>query len=159
MIAITIIAVGSLKGQWMCLACEEYEKRILKVCKLRVIEIPEYKITERPSPAQIKSALLKEAAAIRQKIPPKSFVAAMCVEGGVISSPDFAGLLEKQAGLNGQAVFIIGGSFGLCDSIKGSADIRLSLSAMTFPHKLARVMLLEQLYRASQITGGGKYHK
>jgi 23S rRNA (pseudouridine1915-N3)-methyltransferase len=96
---------------------------------------------------------------IFKKIPQGSFVCALCVEGKALSSEDLAERVKELSSRGTNITFIIGSSYGLSDTVKKSADLRLSMSEMTFPHQLARVMLLEQIYRAFQISSGGKYHK
>ena len=102
----------------------------------------------------------RDGAAVLGKIPPGGYVIALCVEGKPFSSEELASLLSELA-LQGRSrvTFVIGGSDGLSDAVKNAADLRLSMSRMTFPHHLARVMVLEQIYRAFTILGGGKYHK
>ena len=141
-------------------AAAEYAKRLSRYCKLELVELPEERLPEDPSPAQIEAALLKEAAAIRAKLPAGAALIALCVEGELRSSEALARQMAAWAGQGvSQLVFLIGGSFGLHPSIKGSAKLRLSMSPMTFPHHLARVMVLEQIYRAYQINAGTRYHK
>ena len=157
---ITLICVGKLKEKFYQDACAEYTKRLSRFCRLTVLELPEERLPETPSPAQIDAALAKEAEAIRAKLPPSSSLIALCVEGRLRSSEELACLMEERAGQGeSHLVFLIGGSFGLHPSIKGEARVRLSMSPMTFPHHLARVMLLEQIYRSFQITAGSRYHK
>jgi 23S rRNA (pseudouridine1915-N3)-methyltransferase len=117
-------------------------------------------LPENPSQKQIDSALEDEAKRISAKIPPQSRVISLCIEGRQKSSEELAKMLESAA-VNGASsiTFIIGSSFGLSEKIKISSDERISMSKMTFPHQLARVMLLEQLYRAFSINNNGKYHK
>ena len=157
---ITVICVGKLKEKFYTGAVEEYAKRLSRYCKLEIVELPEQRLPENPAPAEIERALAREAEAIRAKLPAGAAVVALCIEGSLHSSEELAALLERQAasGEKGLA-FIIGGSCGLHSSIKSAAWLRLSMSPMTFPHHLARVMLLEQLYRSFQIREGGKYHK
>ena len=127
---------------------------------LELVELPEERLPEDPSPAQIEAALLKEAAAIRAKLPSGAALIALCVEGEPRSSEALARQMAAWASQGvGHLVFLIGGSFGLHPSIKAEARLRLSMSPMTFPHHLARVMVLEQIYRAYQINAGTKYHK
>ena len=145
---VTILCVGKLKEKFYMDAAAEYVKRLSRFCKLELVELPEERLPEDPSPAQIEAALLKEAAAIRAKLPSGAALIALCVEGEPWASQGV-----------GHLVFLIGGSFGLHPSIKAEARLRLSMSPMTFPHHLARVMVLEQIYRAYQINAGTKYHK
>ena len=157
---VTLLCVGKLKEKFYMDAAAEYAKRLSRFCRLELTELPEERLPEDPSPAQVEAALLKEAAAIRARLPSGAALIALCVEGELRSSEDLARQLDAWASQGvGQLVFLIGGSFGLHPSIKGSAKLRLSMSPMTFPHHLARVMVLEQIYRAYQINAGTKYHK
>ena len=157
---ITLLCVGKLKEKFYADAATEYTKRLSRYCKLEIIELPEERLPEDPAPAQITAALEKEAGRILAKVPKGAKCTALCVEGDTLSSEALAGKLEHwTVGGASQLVFVIGGSFGLHPSVKAAADLRLSMSPMTFPHHLARVMVLEQLYRAFQITKGTKYHK
>ena len=161
---ITLLCVGKLKEKFYEAAAAEYAKRLSRYCRLDVVELPEERLPEDPSPAQIDAALWKEAESIRRKLPPSSRVIALCVEGRFRSSEELARLMASWAagvdhGQEKRLVFLIGGSFGLHASIKAEASEKLSMSPMTFPHHLARVMLLEQIYRACQINAGTRYHK
>lgn len=156
---ITLLCVGKLKEKFYAEASAEYIKRLGRYCKLDLIELPEERLPEDPSPAQIRAALAKEAESIRGKLPPSSSLVALCVEGRERSSEELARLMAGWAQGEKRLVFLIGGSHGLHESVKDQAAVRLSMSPMTFPHHLARVMLLEQLYRAFQINAGTKYHK
>ncbi len=157
---VTLLCVGKLKEKFYMDAAAEYAKRLSRFCRLELTELPEERLPEDPSPAQVEAALLKEAAAIRARLPSGAALIALCVEGELRSSEALARQLDAWASQGvGQLVFLIGGSFGLHPSIKGSAKLRLSMSPMTFPHHLARVMVLEQIYRAYQINAGTRYHK
>lgn len=157
---VTVLCVGKLKEKFYADAAGEYAKRLSRYCRLEIAELPEERLPDNPSPAQIDAALAREAEAIRAKLPPSSSLVALCVEGQMRSSEELARLMADQALQGGgQLVFVIGGSFGLHPSIKAAARVRLSMSPMTFPHHLARVMLLEQIYRAYQINAGTRYHK
>ena len=157
---ITVLCVGKLKEPFYMQAVSEYQKRLSRHCKLEIVELPEQKLGDDPSDAEIEQSLLKEAALIEEKLPKGGAVIAMCVEGKTCSSE---ALSQKMAefGVAGktQITFLIGGSFGLDAELKRSADWRLSMSPMTFPHHMARIMLLEQIYRAYQIADGTRYHK
>ncbi len=155
-----IVYVGNIKDKYLADAAAEYEKRLRPLCNFAVIELPEERLPDDPSPAEIRRALSLEADAIRAKIPKGSAVIALCIEGQTCSSEALACDLSALA-LTGQSAvaFLIGGSYGLDESLKRQADRRISMSPMTFPHHLARIMLLEQLYRAYQIQRGSKYHK
>ena len=157
---VTLLCVGKLKEKFYTEAAAEYVKRLSRYCKLTVTELPEERLPENPSQAQINRALEREAETIRGKLPASARLIALCVEGRERSSEDLALLMETWAGQGeSQLVFLIGGSFGLHESIKAQAAEKLSMSPMTFPHHLARVMLLEQIYRAYQIAAGTRYHK
>ena len=157
---VTLICVGKLKEKFYAEAAAEYVKRLGRYCKLTVMELPEERLPESPSPAQVEAALEREAAAIRSRLPASAGLIALCVEGRMQSSEELAQLMETWAGRGEkQLVFLIGGSFGLHESVKAEVRVKLSMSPMTFPHHLARVMLLEQIYRAFQINAGTKYHK
>lgn len=158
--SVKIICVGKLKDAFFRDASDEYMKRLKGYCKAEIIEIPAANLPDDPSDAQIEAALDKEAENIIKKIPSGCTVVAMCVEGKLYSSEDVADVLTKAAMCgNGDIAFIIGGSYGLSESVKRRASIRMSASKMTFPHRLFRVMLLEQIYRGYKINSGGKYHK
>ena len=160
MLSVCLVCVGKLKEKFYKDACEEYMKRLSSYCKLTVSEIPEVKLSRDPTLGEITNALAKEGEAIRAKIPPSSRVAALCVEGRMRSSEE----LPRMFPVPGRSpekrmVFLIGGSYGLHPSVKAEANVQLSMSPMTFPHHLARVMLLEQIYRAFKINEGSGYHK
>ncbi len=157
---VTVICVGKLKERFYMDAAAEYGKRLGRHCRLELVELPEQRLPEDPSQGQIDAALEREAAAIREKLPKGGALIALCVEGKLMSSQALADRLMR-FGLDGssQLTFLIGGSFGLHQSLKDQSDLRLSMSPMTFPHHLARVMLLEQLYRSYQILEGTRYHK
>ncbi len=157
---ITILCVGKLKEKFYLDATVEYAKRLSRYCKLDILELPESRLPEEPSPAQIQQALDAEAAAITAKLPKGGTLVALCIEGTPCSSEEMSRKMQQLA-VSGktQLTFLIGGSVGLSESLKRRADWKLSMSPMTFPHHLARVMLLEQIYRAFQIRQGTKYHK
>ena len=160
MVSVQLICVGKLKEKFYADACAEYAKRLGAYCRLTVTELPEEKLPQKPSRAQIDAALAREAQAIRAKLAPNCTVAALCVEGRLRSSEELAGLLRTwENGGVSRLAFLIGGSYGLDEGLKGEAQVKLSMSPMTFPHHLARVMLLEQLYRGFKINEGGTYHK
>ncbi len=157
---ITVLCVGRLKEPYLTAACAEYQKRMQTLCKLQILELPAQRTPDDPNDAQIRQAIEKEGALILEKIPAGAAVVALCVEGKQMDSERFSRLLSDYATAGKDKVcFVIGGSFGLSDAVKRRADRRLSVSEMTFPHQLFRVMLLEQIYRAKQIERGSKYHK
>ena len=152
--------MGKLKESWFREACAEYLKRLGAYVNVKVIEPVPVDLPQKPSQAQIDQALRQEAVKIREQIKPGSFTVAMCIEGKPISSEQLAQKLETAAGQGFSTVnFIVGSSFGLDPELKKQADMQLSMSPMTFPHSLARVMLMEQVYRAYSIINNGKYHK
>lgn len=160
MLSVRVICVGKLGEKFWKQACDEYMKRLGGYCRPEVIELPEQKLPDAPSAGQLEAALRKEAALIRDKIPQGAAVIAMCVEGKPLSSEQLAQTISDLtvAGTS-KLVFLIGGSCGLDEGLKREARLRLSMSPMTFPHHLARVMVLEQVYRALNLMHGGKYHK
>ena len=149
---VTILCVGKLKERFYQDAAAEYAKRLGRHCRLELVELPEQRLPDAPTQGEIDAALEKEAAAVRERLPRGGALVAMCIEGQLLSSEALSRRLQD---------FALGGksSFGLHPSLKSQADLRLSMSPMTFPHHLARVMLLEQLYRAFQIQEGTRYHK
>lgn len=160
MIKVTLIVLGGLKEKFFIEAAKEYEKRLSRFCELKTVEINPVSLPDNPSQSEIDKALIKEAELIFKKIPQNSEVIAMCIEGKKLSSEELSQHISQAADFgSGNIVFIIGSSFGLCEEVKKKANLKLSMSKMTFPHKLARVMLLEQIYRAFMISSGGEYHK
>lgn len=159
MIKITIIALGKLKEKYLREASCEYEKRLTRYCKLNIIELSPVNLSENPSQNEIEAALLKEAEQIEKRIPQGSAVAAFCIEGKAVSSEDFSKLISKNTDNGKNMCFIIGSSYGISNSLKQKVDLRLSMSPMTFPHQLFRIMCLEQLYRSFKIGEGSAYHK
>ena len=157
---VTILCVGKLKEKFYIDAATEYVKRLQRHCKLELIELPEQRLPDDPSPAEIQKALRTEGDAIRERLPKGGAVIALCIEGRPCSSEELSRRMAE-FGVQGktQLTFLIGGSVGLDEDLKRQADWRLSMSPMTFPHHMARIMLLEQIYRAYQIAGGTKYHK
>lgn len=157
---VTLLCVGKLKEPFYRDAAAEYVKRLQRWCKPEIVELPESRLPEDPSPAEIVRALAAEGAAVREKLPKGGAVIALCIEGQEMDSPALARQISDFA-VSGktQLTFVIGGSVGLAPEIKALADVKLSMSPMTFPHHLARILLLEQIYRAYQITAGTRYHK
>lgn len=157
---VTVICVGKLKEQYLKDALSEYGKRLFAYCKFNILELSECRISQSPSQKEIDLCLDTEAETILSKIPENSYVIALCIEGKKVTSEKFADMIERSA-VDGKSnlVFIIGSSFGLSERVKSRADFRLSVSDMTFPHQLFRVMITEQIYRAFSIINGSKYHK
>ena len=160
MFEITLITVGKLKEKFYLSAASEYEKRLKGYCKFQIIELQEVRLPEDPSPAQISAGLEKEAEQIFAKLPNNTWFCIFTPEGKIISSEEFAQKLQniKLSGKS-NACFLIGSSFGISPRVKVKADFQLSMGKMTFPHHLARIMVLEQIYRAEAIQAGSKYHK
>lgn len=160
MFEITLIAMGKLKEKFYISAAAEYEKRMKGLCKFQLLELPEVRLPEKPSPAEITAALKKEAETIAANIPKGAWFCVLTPEGKMQSSEALASkMAEVKLSGKSSACFLIGSSFGIAQSIKEMADFKLSMSPMTFPHHLARIMVLEQLYRAESIQAGSKYHK
>lgn len=160
MLKIKLIVIGKLKESYLREAQAEYTKRLGAFCKFELLELGEERLPENPSPAQIENALKREAEKIKKAIPAGSYVYSMQIEGKQLTSEELAAALENNAlSAKSTVVFLIGSSFGLDSTLKKQSDFALSFSKMTFPHQLARIMLLEQLYRAMSIQAGTKYHK
>lgn len=160
MLKINFITVGTLSESHWKDACEEYKKRLSASAKVCDIQLKEAKLPKNPSDAEISACLEAEADKILSELPPRSFTAALCIEGKQLSSEELAELIDtKMSEGIGELNFIIGSSHGLSDRVKARADLRLSMSRLTFPHQLARVMLYEAVYRCLEINRGSRYHK
>ena len=160
MMTVTVACVGRLKEAYWRDACAEYTRRLNGFYQFKVVEVEETRLPDTPSPAQIEAALREEGRRLLAKCPPGAAFAALCIEGETLDSPALAETLSQWGVMgHGQAVLFVGSSYGLSPEVKAACARRLSMSRMTFPHQLARVMLLEQLYRAAQIQHGGRYHK
>lgn len=160
MFSVTLIAIGKLKEKFYISAAAEYEKRLKGFRQFQIIELPEHRLPDCPSPAEISHGLDKEADLILSKIPKGAWFCVLTPEGKMLSSEQLASKLSEVK-LSGKSnlCFLIGSSYGIAEQIKQKADFKLSMSPMTFPHHLARIMVLEQLYRAEAIQSGSKYHK
>ena len=159
MLRIKLITVGTLKESYLREAVREYEKRLGAYAKVEILELKEGRVAENPSAAEISAVLEKEADVILSAIPPRAYTVALCVEGQQRSSEQLATLLEDAMSRSSDLCLIIGSSHGLSTRVKKAADYRLSVSALTFPHQLMRVLLLETVYRSLSILHGSKYHK
>lgn len=160
MFEITLITVGKLKEKFYLSAAEEYQKRLGAYCRFRMVELPEYRLPDSPSDAEIAAGLEKEADQILDHLPKGCWFCVLTPEGKELSSEAFAEKLRQvKLSSKSSACFLIGSSFGMAPRVKAAADFRLSMGPMTFPHHLARIMVLEQLYRAEAIQAGSKYHK
>lgn len=160
MFDITLIAMGKLKEKFYISAAAEYEKRLRGFCNFKLLEIPEVRLPDNPSPAEVSAGLEKEADLILSRVPKGAWFCTLTPEGKLLSSEAFAEKLsDVKNGGKSSVCFLIGSSFGIAQRVKDKADFKLSMSPMTFPHHLARVMVLEQIYRAEAIQSGSKYHK
>lgn len=160
MLKLEILCVGKLKEDYLRKACAEYEKRMGAFAKVSITELPESRLPQEPSPAQIEDCIRKEGQTILSRIPSQAQVITLCIEGEMLSSPQLAARMQQLQNQGAShLIFVIGGSWGLAEEVKARSGLRLSMSRMTFPHQLARVMVMEQLYRALNINQGGKYHK
>ena len=156
---VRFITVGNLKESYLREAAAEYKKRLSGLCRVEEIELKEVRLPDDPSEAEIKKALAEEAKVILAAIPPRAYPIALCVEGKQMSSPDLSRKLESVTAECGTLCFIIGSSHGLALEVKAAAKLRLSVSELTFPHQLMRVILYEAVYRCYQIAKGSRYHK
>ncbi len=160
MVNVNLIVVGKIKEKYFSSAIDEYSKRLGRYCRISICELKDEATPDNPSDKEREGVLEKEGIRILEKIPDKSYVIALCIEGKQLSSVDLAKKIDSLSlSGSGNITFVIGGSLGLSESVKKRADFKLSFSPMTFPHQLMRVILLEQLYRAFNISAGGKYHK
>ncbi|WP_293969992.1 23S rRNA (pseudouridine(1915)-N(3))-methyltransferase RlmH [uncultured Ruminococcus sp.] len=161
MIRVNIICIGKIKEKYFTDAINEYAKRLSAFCKFSVVELSEEKIkSNNPNESQISEVINAEGRRILQKINQSDYVVAMCIEGKMLSSEELSKTIDNVS-ISGKSTldFIIGGSYGLSAEVKQRADFRLSMSRMTFPHQMARMILSEQIYRAFEISSNGKYHK
>ena len=160
MLNVKLICVGRMREKYYIDAFAEYAKRLGAYCRFECLELPEQRLSDAPTPGEISAALDREGAEILKAVPEGATLVALCVEGKARSSEELAALLERVAASGRPRLcFVIGGSCGLSPAVKARADMRLSMSAMTFPHHLARVMLAEQIYRGFKINEGSRYHK
>ena len=160
MLAVKFICVGRMREKFYIDAFSEYTKRLQSLCKFEIVEPAEQRLSENPSDKEVKAALDREAQDIMKAIPNDAYVVAMCVEGKQMPSEGMGELIAaRENSGKPRLCFVIGGSYGLSDTVKKRADLKLSMSKMTFPHHLARVMLAEQIYRGFKIKEGSRYHK
>lgn len=159
MLNLTLVTVGTLKEGYLREAMAEYEKRLQAYCRLQTVNLRETRLSESPSAGEIAAALTNEGKQILAAMPPRSYRIALCVEGQQLSSEELAEKLERIGQTHGAVCLVIGSSYGLAPEVKAACDWRMSVSRLTFPHQLMRVMLLETLYRSLGISAGSKYHK
>ena len=157
MVKINIVAVGKVKERYFQDGINEYLKRLSRYAKVSIIEIKERNLVNEPNASEILEILKREGDDIKKEL--KGHVVAMAIEGKKYGSEAFSDFIEKAKNLRGEITFVIGGSYGLDSSVKKMADDNISVSDMTFPHTLLRLMLVEQIYRAFTILEDGKYHK
>lgn len=157
---ITVVSVGKLKEKYLKEAIQEYAIRLTKYCKLDIVEVSDEKAPEDMSAAMEAAVRYKEGQAILKQLRDDTYVIALAIQGKQLSSEKFADMIHD-LGLRGKSniAFVIGGSIGLSEEVLKRADYHLSFSAMTFPHQLMRVILLEQVYRGFRIIKGEPYHK
>lgn len=159
MVNVKLIVVGTLKEAYWRDAAAEYEKRLGGFCRFSCVALKEERLPDAPSDGEIRQALSREAVRILDEIPARAYCVALCVEGKQLSSEELAQGLSQMEQKSGDICFVIGSSFGLSPEVKARADLRLSVSKLTFPHQMMRVVLLEALYRAFNIRKGTRYHK
>ena len=159
MLNIKIITVGTLKEAYWRDALAEYKKRLSAFCHVEEINLKESRLADRPSVGEITAALESEAQMMLPHLIPRAYKIALCVEGKQFSSEQLAAKLQSAMQSAGEIVLVIGSSHGLSERVKAACDLRLSVSALTFPHQMMRVMLMEILYRSMSILKGTQYHK
>ena len=160
MLNIKIICIGKVKEKFLKDAISEYEKRLKPYCKFSILELNECKTPLKPKLSDVNYTLEQEGKSILAKISPSAFVCSLCIEGKQFSSVELSQFIEGITVKGFSEInFIIGGSFGLSNEVKNRSNFLFSMSRLTFPHQLARVILTEQVYRSFQILNGGKYHK
>lgn len=159
MMNVTVIAVGKLKESFLRDGCAEYVKRLGAYAKVNIIEINEERCSDNPSDSEIQNVIKKEGERILKKIPKGAAIIPLCIEGKEYDSRDFSAQLENIALNSSHICFVIGGSFGLDAEVKAMGKVKLSFGKMTLPHQLARMVLMEQVYRAFSISNNSKYHK
>ncbi len=160
MLNVKLICVGKMREKFYIDAFEEYRKRLQTYCRLELVEITEQRLSDRPAEKEITAALEREGQEILKAVPADAYLVALCVEGKQMPSEGMAELIAaRENSGKPKLCFVIGGSFGLSPTVKSRADRKLSMSQLTFPHHLARVMLIEQVYRGFKINEGSQYHK
>lgn len=159
MLNIRLLTTGSLKEGYLRDAFAEYSKRLGGLCRFSCTEFKEVRLSDDPSQAEIDAALESEGARILAELTPRAYKIALCVEGKQLSSEELAQRLEQVSAVSSDIILVIGSSYGLSPRVKQACDLRLSVSRLTFPHQLMRVLLAEAIYRALNIVKGTKYHK
>lgn len=156
---ITFITIGKLQEKYLIDAVAEYKKRLTAYAKIDDVELKETKIINEDNQTEIANALSDEGDKILSRVPDGAYVVALCVEGKGVDSMELSRIVKDAQDSTGKICFIIGSSYGLADKVKQRADFKLSLSKLTYPHQLARVMLYESVYRSMTIITGKRYHK
>ena len=156
---IDIICVGTLKEKAMREIVAEYVKRLGRFCKIQITELAEKRLDDESNETQIQKILEQEGENMLRAVPDDAFKIALCIEGAGCSSEKFAKKMERGFEKSGKVAFFIGSSHGMSDRVKNVCDLRFSMSELTFPHQLARCMLVEQIYRTYKIRRGESYHK
>ena len=159
MVNVKLITVGNLKESYLREAEAEYIKRLGGFCRFENISLKEAKLPENPSASEIEKALEAEAKQILSYLSPRAYKIALCIEGKQYTSEELSLLVDRAAEERGEICLVIGSSHGLSESVKSACDLRLSFSKLTFPHQLMKIILLEAIYRAFNISKGTKYHK
>ena len=159
MLNIRFLTTGSLKESYWRDALNEYSKRLGGLCRFTCTEFKEVRLSDNPSQAEIDAALETEGERILAEFSPRAYKIALCVEGKQFSSEELAAKLEQVSAVSSDIILVIGSSYGLSPRVKQACDLRLSVSKLTFPHQLMRVLLAEAVYRALNIVKGTKYHK
>lgn len=159
MLNIKFLTTGNLKETYWRDALGEYSKRLGGLCRFSCVEFKEVRLSDNPSQAEIDAALESEGEKILAEFSPRAYKIALCVEGKQLSSEELAAKLEQVSAVSSDIIFVIGSSYGLSPRVKQACDLRLSVSKLTFPHQLMRVLLAEAVYRALNIVKGTKYHK
>ncbi len=156
---INIVCVGKIKERYFAEAIAEYEKRLGRFCAFKITELPDRPIPEKASPAQERAVLEAEGGDILRAVKKGDYVIALCVEGKELSSEEWADKICGITRTHSSVTYVIGGSLGLSPAVKERADFRLSLGRITLPHRIARLVLVEQIYRCFKINANETYHK
>ena len=157
MVKVKIIAVGKIKEKYFIEAINEYAKRLSRYCEFSITEVKEENFVKEPNSSQILEILKREGESLKKHL--SGHVIAMCIEGKKYSSTTLANHIKEISNKNSEITFVIGGSYGILESVKDLAKDKISISDMNLPHTLCRVVLVEQIYRAFSIINDGKYHK
>ena len=156
---IKIYAIGKCKDFYKS-GIDEYAKRLSTYCKLQIVELKDESIPDKPSASQISKAIEAEGSRVLALLKPNEYLISLDLNQKEMDSVEFSEFLKRKLEVNGANIsFVIGGSYGLSDALKKRANASISFSKMTFPHQLARLILLEQIFRAFKILSNETYHK